>query len=169
MLIFSYIFHRMANLILIGEYGVKKKITLMVILALTLTALLSSVALAAGNGMLTSTDNVNANIEKKIQAAVDKADTVYNQYQAMINDVAQQCESGVISSTQAAQQLDSCSAWYNDQIEDIVNKLVKQTDSLADAHARAALNSGIVVSHEYISVIIAGNTYLIDPIRIIGR
>lgn len=146
------------------------KVSRVITVALVLVLLFTSTAFATGyNGILTSAVKVNNVIDQEIGRAIDQADNALVVYQANVDVAEQMYMDGVITQESAEKRILRYEAALEFKLDSILNTLVSQTESQANAKVRAAYNNGICILKEYIEVNIAGSPYLIDPLRIVGN
>lgn len=147
----------------------KTKLTLMAVLVCVFAAAFSSGAYAAGGGVLTGVKKVNAVMDNEIRTAIYQADAAFAKYMDRVDGVTSRYEKGALTWDEAVLEIQQCEAWYDDRIQKIVGRLYAQTEHQADAMVLAAGNNGVEIVKEYVEIHIAGNVYLVDPLRIVGH
>lgn len=147
-----------------------RKATMAAVLAVVLVSMFTVTAYAAGGtDFQTVVDQANAKIDNEINKAVYEANQAVACRDAKINYTLYLQKRGFISWNEANGRIMNYRADLNNYVRAIGSRLIARTDAIALGVIQEARRYGITVVCTYVEVNLAGQTFLIDPLRIVGN
>lgn len=138
----------------------KKRLTVILLATLMLTAVLGATAYAASAQDIVNA--ANASISQEIAQATaqaDQATAVYNTSIAAVN---------ACSGPDAAMLLDLCRTMYDARLDQISASLISRTDQISKQAIASCAALGVKVMCQYTPVTLGDRVVLVDPLVIIG-
>lgn len=146
-----------------------RKLAIIPVVVLLVAAMFTVTALACDNSFSGILYSANNQIQADINLAEANANNALTDLNSNVNHTNLLLKLGWISKTEAAGRIKNYQADFDNEIDSIAQQLIGDTNNIVSSVLREAAQRHITVSVSYVEVNLAGQVYLIDPLRIVGH